>query len=397
MVETVVVRGARLYDGRGFDVADNAVVVCEGGRIMYAGPATGARGFDALPGAVDADGRTIIPGLIDAHVHLCSNGSPDFAADAQSLSAHQARDRCAEAALRALEAGITTVRDLGGIGLVTVEAARAQASGGLKGPRILTAGQVLTVPGGHAHYIGREVASVAEMRKAIESLGEAGATAVKVIATGGVLTPGIGAQQSSFPPEQLRAAVEEAHRLGLRVAAHAIGAEGIAAAVDAGVDSIEHGCFLSDPVIGEMIGNPTWLVATLSAPERIVNGGTEAPAYAIEKSTEVMKAHRKSFARAVELGARIVSGTDAGTPYNFHGGLSHELKLMHESGLGLERVLTSATRDAAQLLGLGDIGSLEADKIADFVLLDGDPLNDVGAYARVALVVQNGRIVIDRR
>ena len=128
-----------------------------------------------------------------------------------------------------------------------------------------------------------------------------------------------------------------------------------------------------------------------------MNGGTEAPAYAIEKSTEVMKAHRKSFARAVELGARIVSGTDAGTPYNFHGGLSHELKLMHESGLGLERVLTSATRDAAQLLGLGDIGSLEADKIADFVLLDGDPLNDVGAYARVALVVQNGRIVIDRR
>lgn len=397
MVETVVVRGARLYDGRGLDVVDNAVLVCEGGRIMYAGPATGARGFDALPDAVDADGRALIPGLIDAHVHLCSNGSPDFASDATGLSLHQARDRCAEAALHAIEAGITTVRDLGGIDLVTVEAARAQASGGMKGPRILTAGQVLTVPGGHAHYIGREIASVDEMRKAIQSLAEVGATVIKVVATGGVLTPGIGAQQSSFPSEQLRAAVAEAHRLGLRVAAHAIGAEGIAAAVDAGVDSIEHGCFLSDPVIGEMIGNPTWLVATLSAPERIVNGGTEAPAYAIEKSTEVMNAQRKSFARAVELGARIASGTDAGTPYNFHGALSHELKLMHESGLGLERVLTSATRDAAQLLGLGDVGTLEADKLADFVLLDGDPLHDAETYARVALVAQNGRIVVDRR
>lgn len=393
----MVVRGARLYDGRGLDAVDNAVLVAEGGRIMYAGPAAGARGFDALPGAVDAGGRSLIPGLIDAHVHLCSNGSPDFASDATELSPQQARDRCAEASMRALEAGITTVRDLGGIGLVTVEVARAQASGAMKGPRILTAGQVLTVPGGHAHYIGREIASVAEMRKAIQSLGEAGATAIKVVATGGVLTPGIGAQQSSFPPEQLHAAVEEAHRLGLRVAAHAIGAEGIAAAVDAGVDSIEHGCFLSDPVIGEMIGNPTWLVATLSAPERVVNGGTEAPGYAIEKSREVMNAQRKSFSRAVELGARIASGTDAGTPYNFHGGLAHELKLMHESGFGLERVLTSATRDAAQLLGLGDVGTLEADKLADFVLLDGDPFRDVGAYARVALVAQNGRIVVDRR
>ena len=397
MTDALVVRGARLFDGRGLDVVDDAVLVVEGGRVMYAGPAAGARGFDALPDAVDAGGRALVPGLIDCHVHLCFNGSPDFAADAEGMTPETARDRCAEAALRSLEAGITTVRDLGGIGLSTIEAARAQASGRLKGARILTAGQVLTVPGGHVHFMGREISSVDEMVKAVQSLYESGATAIKVVATGGVLTPGIDAQGSAFPPEQLEAAVEEAHRLGLRVAAHAIGAKGIAAAVDAGVDSIEHGCFLTDPVIGEMIANPTWLVATLSAPDRIAHGGSGAPQYAVDKSNEVMAAQRASFARAVELGTRIASGTDAGTPYNEHGALSYELSLMHGAGMPLERILTSATREAAQLLGLGDVGTLEPDKIADFVLLDGDPFADVGAYARVALVAQNGRIVIDRR
>src|SRR6266568_3630892 len=116
MTETLVVRGARLHDARGSDAVDDAVVVVQDARIMYAGPAEGARGFDALPGAVDAGGRSLIPGLIDCHVHLCFDGSPDFAGDAISLSPESARDRCAEAALRALEAGITTVRDLGGIG-----------------------------------------------------------------------------------------------------------------------------------------------------------------------------------------------------------------------------------------------------------------------------------------
>jgi imidazolonepropionase-like amidohydrolase len=397
MSETLVVKGARLFDGRGSDPLDDAVLVSQDGRIMYAGSRDGARGFDALPDAVDADGRALIPGLIDCHVHLCFDGSPDFARDAEQMDEAAARERCAESALRALEAGITTVRDLGGIGLTTVDAARAFAMGRLKGARILTAGSVLTVPGGHAHFIGREISSVDEMVKAIGALDEAGATVIKLIATGGVLTPGIGAQQSAFPPDQLEAAVEEAHRRGMRVAAHAIGTEGIAAAVDAGVDSIEHGCFLTDPVIGEMIGNPTWLVATLSAPDLIAHGGGGVPDYAIAKSNEVMGAHRASFKRAVELGARIATGTDAGTPYNRHGGLSHELMLMHGSGMPLERLLPAATRDSAQLLGLGELGTLEADKIADFVLLDGDPLRDVDAYRHVALVAQSGRVVVDRR
>src|SRR5512135_1087379 len=125
MADTLVVRGARLYDGRGYRAIDDAVLVAQDQRIMYVGPAQNARGFDALPDAIDAGGRALVPGLIDCHVHLCFDGSPDFAADAASLTPATAFDRCAESALRALEAGITTVRDLGGIGNATLEAARA--------------------------------------------------------------------------------------------------------------------------------------------------------------------------------------------------------------------------------------------------------------------------------
>lgn len=397
MADLLVITGARIHTGASLGTIEDGVLAAEDGRIVYVGGREGARGLDQTPAAIDASGLTLIPGLIDCHVHLCFDGSPDFAGDADRLTPALAAERCVEAARRALEAGITTVRDLGGIGDTTITAAKQQAAGAFRGARIITAGSVLTAPGGHAHFIGREISSADEMVKAVTDLHAQGARAIKLIATGGVLTPGIGAQQSAFPPEQLEAAVRGAHDLGMRVAAHAIGAEGIEAALSAGVDSIEHGCFLTDTAIATMLDNPSWLVATLSAPDRISRGGDGVPEYARAKSAEVQVSHRASFAKAVDAGVRIASGTDAGTPYNFHGGLSYELRLMHESGMPLDRVLTSATREAAQLLGFGELGTLEPDKVADAVLLDGEPLEDVAAYERVAGVVQGGRLVVDRR
>lgn len=393
----LVVADARLLDGTGADPVPDAVLVADEERIVYAGPAAGAprppRGADV----VDAGGRTLIPGLIDCHVHLCFAGEPDFAADAERLDPEGARERCAANVLRALEAGITTVRDLGGMYGAPVECVRALRERRIPGCRVLTAAEVLTAPGGHAHFIGREISSIHEMTKAVRALRDSGADVVKLIATGGVLTPGIGAQQSAFPQDQLDAAVAEAHAAGLRVAAHAIGAEGIEAGLRAGVDSIEHGCFLTETALERMASNPSWLVATLAAPDRISHGGDGVPAYAREKSEEVSVSHRASFGRAVEAGVRIAAGTDAGTPYNPHGGLAYELRLMHANGMPLERVLQSATREGATLLGLGDLGTLERGRIADCVLLDGDPLADVGAYERPAVVVQGGRVAVDRR
>lgn len=389
----LIIRGARLYDGTGAPVVDDAVLVAEGARIAYVGAARGAPVADGAD-VIDADGRALIPGLIDCHVHICFDASPDFEAFAAGVTPEGTRELCVENVGRALRAGVTTVRDLGGIGLVTVEIARAVAEGSILGARVRTAGQVLTAPKGHGHFIGREISSGEEMVSNVASLADAGAECVKMIATGGVLTKGVSAKAAAFPEEQMAMGVAEAHARGLRVAAHAIGEEGIEAAVAAGVDSIEHGCFLTDKAIAGMRANPSWLVATLSAPDRISNGGDGVPEYARAKSAEVQVSHRSSFAKAVAAGIRIASGTDAGTPYNFIGNLHYELRLMHESGMPLERILPAATFEAAALLGLDDeIGTLEGGKIADCVLLDGDPLADVGAYAKPSVVVKSGRAV----
>ncbi|MFN2615066.1 MAG: amidohydrolase family protein [Actinomycetota bacterium] len=392
------IEGARLYDGNGGEPLDDAVLIAgPDGRITYAGPAKGAPKSGGE--RIDAAGRALIPGLIDCHVHLCFDGVADFEGEAAEMAGNPARAalKAAANAKRALHAGITTVRDLGGIGTATIEAARAQAEGIIEGPRIITTGEALTITGGHGHFISREVDSAEDMVRAVRALKKAGATCIKIIATGGVLTRGIGAQRSAFTAAEIAAAVNEAHEAGMRVAAHAIGAAGIVAALQGGVDSIEHGCFLTDEAVKLMPDNPSWLVATLVAPHQIIHGGEGVPEFAIEKSEEVGASHRASFRKAAEAGVNIASGTDAGTPFNPHGGLWLELQLMNENGMPLDVLLSAATREGARLIGVDDVGTLEAGKRADAILLDADPLGDVAAYRHVSLVVQSGRVVADRR
>ena len=395
MADTTIVARARLYDGNGGAGVDDAVLIVEDDRIVYAGPS--GRAPSTQGEVIDAEGRFLVPGLIDSHVHLSFDASADFEGFASRATPEQVLDLCAENAATALRAGITSVRDLGGIGEATIATARSQRAGALRAARILTAGEVVTIPGGHVHFIGRLVSSPDEMRKTVAELHEAGADLIKIVATGGVLTQGVSAQDSAFSQAELDACVEEAHARGMRVAAHAIGASGIEGAARAGVDSIEHGCFLTDGAVETMISNPSWLVPTLSAPDRISHGGDGVPEYARMKSAEIQVSHRASFSRAVRDGVRIATGTDAGTPYNRIGGLHYEMALMHAAGMPLDRLLQSATREAAQLLGFGELGVLERGRIADFVLLDADPLVDVSAYQRVALVAQDGQIMVDER
>jgi imidazolonepropionase-like amidohydrolase len=386
----LVIRNAVLYDGLGSEPVEDATLVAMDGVISFAGEGTA----DAPAGAdvVDAAGRALLPGLIDCHVHLCLDAGPDFMAECR-VPEVEAIARAERNARRTLDAGITAVRDLGGVGRASLVVAERRRRGEIAGCEILTAGNVLTVRGGHAHVIGLEADSAGELVDAVRKLRHEGADLIKIVATGGVLTEGVDAQSPKYTVEEIAAAVGEAHALGMRVSAHAIGVGGVVAALRAGVDSVEHGCFLDDQAVELLRRGTTYLVATLSAPTRILEAGDAVPSYAREKSIEVIEAHYASLRRAAESGARIAAGTDAGTPFNNHGTLAKELKLLHENGLPLERVLVAATSAGADLLGLADAGVLAPGKRADAVLLDADPLASIDAYERVSLVVQAGRIV----
>jgi imidazolonepropionase-like amidohydrolase len=328
---------------------------------------------------VDGAGRTLLPGLIDVHVHLQFDGEADFDAEARGLtSPGTAAIKAAVNARRHLEAGVTTVRDLGGMGGASIDVARAVAAGLIPGPRILAAGHALTVTGGHGHSVAfsREVDGADAVRAAVREEIRAGATAIKLIATGGVLTPGIPVSFSAFTAEELVAGVREAHERGLPVAAHAIGAEGIRAAVLAGVDSIEHCNQLTAATAREMVEQGTFRSPTLSAIRGIIDHGDRVAAYALEKATQIEADSRRSHATALRAGVRHVCGTDAGTPFNRHGGAAREIVSMTEWGMRPIDALRAATANGASLLRLDDVGAVDPGKRADLLLVQGDPIDD---------------------
>jgi imidazolonepropionase-like amidohydrolase len=248
--------------------------------------------------------------------------------------------------------------------------------------------------GGHGWFIGIESDGPHEMRKAVRQNLKLGADCIKVIATGGVLSPGVEVGSSQLDEDELAVAVREAHKAGRRVAAHAIANAGIKNALRAGVDTIEHGCFLDAEAVDMMKSAKTWYVPTLCAPHALHERRGDVPAYVARKTEEVYEAHRESFKLALRKGVRIATGTDAGTPFNLHEGYAIELTLMSELGMPADRVLSAATVDAAEALGLsGEIGVLAEGACADVVAIDGDPLRDLAAARRVKCVMSRGRLV----
>jgi imidazolonepropionase-like amidohydrolase len=241
--------------------------------------------------------------------------------------------------------------------------------------------------------IAREVDGPDAVRAAVREEIKAGATAIKVIATGGVLTPGITVDFTAFTLEELTAAVEEAHSWGRVVGAHAIGPAGIVDAVRAGVDSIEHGSMLTAEGARLMKELGTVLVPTISALRGMVDHPDEVPAYAAEKATALADVARDAFRRALRTGVRIVCGTDAGTPFNPHGSAPREVVRMVEWGMTPLKALRSATSDAAELLRMPNAGSLEEGKAADLVLYEGDPVEEIEALTKPMLVMKAGEVV----
>ena len=300
VADVTVFDGTRVRAHRG--------VLLEDDRISWTGAHARAPREARIASEVEGAGRTLTPGLIDCHVHLNFDGMADFAAEAAEITPELGALKGGVNARRHLAAGVTTVRDLGGVG--TVALARAIARGLLPGPRVVPAGRALTITGGHGHNIGiaREVDGPDEVRRAVREEIRAGAQAIKVIATGGILTPGIGATFPAFTADELAAAIDPAHARGVGVAAHAIGSEGILHAVRAGVDTVEHCVQVTPQIAREMAERGTFRGATIVALLGIANNPKGVPGDAVAKATALIEdakvGHAARSARACGTSAR---------------------------------------------------------------------------------------------
>jgi imidazolonepropionase-like amidohydrolase len=390
----LVLTNLTIIDGTGAAPVPGQALVIEGQRISWLGPA-GQLPEGSAAVAIDAGGATAMPGMINCHVHLTNDGSPD-------LFGQVNRDTITTAALRGylnlqqtLEYGITSVRDCGAASNISIDLATAVADGLVPGPRIKAAGRVITMTGGHGHFIGREADGPDAVRQATRAEIKSGAHFIKAMATGGVLTPGVIPTQTALQQDELEQVAREAHNAGRRAACHAIGNGGIKNAIRAGIDSIEHGFYLDDEALELAIDRGTVLVPTLIAVNQIVNNGKSGaiPDWVVEKAESESGHHRESFNAAVRSGMRIAAGTDAGTPFNPHTYMAQELALMVEYGMRPMDVIVAATRTAAQNLDLApDVGTLEVGRLADVILVDGDPSTDISAVSRVRLTVKDGTV-----
>jgi imidazolonepropionase-like amidohydrolase len=369
-----------LFDGA--KVSSHRGVLVEGDRIAWVGAHARAPRDAATARSIDSAGRTLTPGLIDCHVHLNYDGLADFAAEGRELDEALGAIKGTVNLRRNLDAGVTTVRDLGGLG--TCQLAAAVDAGTIVGSRLVAAGRALTITGGHGHNVGfaREVDSADDTRRAVREQIKGGARAIKVVATGGVLTPGIPVSFTAMTPEELAAAVDEAHSWGRRVAAHAIGAEGVLRSVRAGVDSVEHCNQLTAEAARAMVDHGTFRGPTLCAVRGLVDHVDTVADYAGEKALSVHDDSSRAMTRALRTGVRHVVSTDAGTPFNPHGSAGREVGYLVDWGMSPVQALVAATANGAENLGLDDVGYVREGYIADLALWDENPAEDPAALVQ---------------
>ncbi len=395
----VVVHAGHLLDVKTGKTLTNQTIVIQDGKIASVG--SDAQIPAGAP-VVDLSNATVLPGLIDAHTHLTMNPNFGYSMLANSIprqaliGAHNARVT--------LEAGFTTVRNVGAFNYADVALRDAINAGDVPGPRMLVSGPPLSITGGHCdnnllpfeyHATDPGVADGVEaVQHKTREIIKYGADLIKICATGGVLSHGDNPQASQYTLEELKAIVADAHRLGRKVAAHAHGAQGILWATEAGVDSIEHGSYIDDAGIAEMKKRGTYLVPTLYLMDWFYENAERigTPPELIAKGHEVMPAARKNVARAFAAGVKVGFGTDAAV-YP-HGLNAHEFAVMVRLGMTPLAAIQAATINDADLLGWPDkVGTIEPGKWADIIAVDGDPLADVTTLERVKFVMKGGEVV----
>ena len=404
--QMIAVKAGKLVDTDSGTVKNNVIVLIDSsdGRIKAVGPDI------AIPQdaeVIDLSKQTVLPGLIDCHTHLVGNANDlDPLAELHKTAAQVAFESLPNAR-KTLMAGFTTVRDVGTYrALVDVALRDAIARGDVVGPRMYVAGAYITITGGAGALTGfapditlpwdlhyGEANSPWEVRQRVRELANQGVDLIKILATGAVLTHGSNPGAEEFTPEELNAAVDEARKFGLRVAAHAHGAQGIKNAIRAGVASIEHGTLLDDEGIQLMKQHGTYLVADIYDDEYIQGEGRRhgEPADFLEHDKNLGEAQRQNFRKAVQAGVKIAFGTDAGV-YP-HGDNAKQFAWMVKFGQTPMQAIQAATISAADLLGHKDeLGSIAEGKRADLIAVDGDPTQDITPLEHVKFVMKDGKV-----
>ena len=393
-----VLKGATLFDGTGRPSIKNAVLIFDDNRIAGVGSEKemeipkGAQVYEVL-------NKYIIPGLIDCHIHLDLHGMADTFQE--NLVEEKLRTlRSAKEMEDTLRTGYTTVRSLGSVNHIDFAVKKAIEEGLINGPRILASGKIICMTSAGSEYFEgmyRVADGVDECRKAAREQLKEGADVLKVMATGAIMNPGGIPGAPQLDVEEIHAVVEEGAKMGIKTAAHAHGAQGIKNAIMAGVATIEHGSMADDEAIAMMVEKNVFLIPTLLVDELIRKAGEKngVPAFMVKKAESIKEIRREVLRKAIAAGVKIAMGTDAGTPYNYHGKNSLELSLyVEEKLMKAEEALMTATKNAADAIGLADqVGTLEKGKLADCVVIDQNPLDNIRCLldnGHVRMVFKNG-------
>ncbi|MBU2098025.1 MAG: amidohydrolase family protein [Gammaproteobacteria bacterium] len=406
--QSTYIHAGALWDGTGSNIQNDMTIVVEDGLIQSV-----SRGFQQ-PGAddvfVDLSDKIVLPGLIDLHVHIESETSPNSTLNRFTLDPADIAFNSAVNARKTLEAGFTTIRELGGSG-VNIALRDAINQNKVVGPRIITVGKSLATTGGHADptngwrgdLMGEPtpaegvINSAEEAREAVRQQYKNGADHIKITATGGVLSVAANGQNPQFMMDELQAVVETARDYGMHVAAHAHGKEGMLRAIRAGVHTIEHGTYMDDEVMAAMVEHGTWYIPTISAGKYVAEQAEIEGYYhplIVPKAREIGPLIQDTLARAYRYGVKIAFGTDASVfP---HADNAREFVYMVEAGMPADEALLSATSIAAEVLGLqSQLGSIEAGKSADIIAVQDNPLNNIETLQNVQFVMKQGAVYVD--
>ena len=390
----LLIDDVQLWDGTGSPAQSKMSVEVRDGRIHWVGAASQWQGNRATVRVVDGRARTLIPGLMDCHVHYSSPGGPEWIARFTD-PLPEISMRAIELAEASLRSGVTTARDVGAPQGVSIRLARAARAGEIRAPNIRAAGTWIAHRGTYVSF-ARQFGEADELRNAIRTEIEAGVDLIKVALAG--WNEGARPQDAPdilFDKKLLAVAVEEAHKAGFKIACHANDPTSCRIAAHAGVDSLEHGMFLEAGDLEAMAKNKTYLVPTMSVWDAMLyySRAVDWPEARRKRAEDLRQGSCVAVTAAIKVGVNIALGTDAGGGAARHGRIAREAELMVECGMEPGDALLAATSNAAKLIGEGERGTIEEGKIADMVLLDANPLENIGGLRMIAAVFQDGRRV----